>query len=525
MSMNHALSLSVKEHSCYHNTDQGQKYYNGIVNFLDSKEIHSMKLSGLEQELEKRGRELMRILLQEHLDKMSHSSCDQPVCGFDGTDRPNARPHDRKIETVFGTVTTKRDGYGSKGVASLHPLDAKLNIPPERYSHELRRRVAENAAKSSFDETVETINKTTSGHIPKRQIEELTQRAALDFDAFYETRQYNPLNVADTGPILVITTDGKGVVMHEQDLREHTRKAAQNRKPQMGTRLSKGEKKNAKRMATVAAVYTTNPLQREPQDLIPGNTHKLDKEKSPRPEQKRVWASLEKTAEEVIGSAFKEAFHRDPSMEKHWVALVDGENQQLRILGNMAKQQGVDLTIIVDIIHVIEYLWKAGRAFHPKSGTELEKWVHHRLLRILEGKAGLTAGGMRRSATLRKLSDKQREPVDKCATYLKNKAPYLKYDRYLNQGLPIATGVIEGACRHLVKDRLDITGAKWRLTSAEAVLRLRALRSSNDFDEYWDFHEICEYERNHQALYKDGEVPQTTLPQSFCRIGHLRVIK
>ena len=204
---------------------------------------------------------------------------------------------------------------------------------------------------------------------------------------------------------------------------------------------------------------------------------------------------------------------------------MDGENQQLRILGGMAKKQGIDLMIIVDIIHVIEYLWKAGRAFHPKSGPELEKWVQYRLLKILEGKAGLMAGGMRRSATLKKLTDKQRESVDTCATYLKNKAPYLKYNRYLDMGFPIATGVIEGACRHLVKDRMDITGAKWRLTSAEAVLRLRALRSSNDFDEYWDFHEACEYKRNHQMLYQDGDVPTTNLPKSLPRRDHLRVIK
>ncbi len=524
MSMNTVLNLSVVEHPYDHTNDQGREYYDGIVNFLDSEENHSMKLSGLEQELEKRGRELMRILLQKHLNKLGPSRCEQSVCGSDGIDRPNVRSHDRKIETVFGTVSTSRAGYGNEGVASLHPLDAQLNLPPERYSLELRRRVAENAAKSSFDETLESIEKTTGGHIPKRQVEELAQRAAQDFDTFYKTRQYNTSEEATTGPILVITADGKGVVMHEQDLREQTRKAAQKRKPQMETRLSKGEKKNAKRMATVAAVYTIDTFQRTPQDLLAGN-NKADKEKSPRPEQKRVWASLEKSAEQVIESAFSEAFHRDPCQEKHWVALVDGENQQLRILQRMAKKQGVDLTIIVDIIHVIEYLWKAGRAFYPKSGPELEEWVQYRLIKILEGKAGLMAGGMRRSATLKKLTNKQRKTVDTCATYLKNKAPYLKYHRYLDLGFPIATGVIEGACRHLVKDRMDITGAKWRLTSAEAVLRLRALRSSNDFDEYWDFHEACEYKRNHQKLYADGEVPPTKLPQFLSKRDRLRVIK
>lgn len=183
MSMNATLALSFVERP----NDQGREYYDGIVNFLDSEECHSMKLSGLEQELEKRGRELMRILLQEHLNKLSPSLCEQAVCGSDGIDRPRVRSHERKIETVFGTVSSNRAGYGNEGVASLHPLDAQLNIPPERYSLELRRRVGENAAKNSFDETLETIDKTTGGHIPKRQVEELAQRAARDFDAFYDT--------------------------------------------------------------------------------------------------------------------------------------------------------------------------------------------------------------------------------------------------------------------------------------------------------------------------------------------------
>lgn len=191
----------------------------------------------------------------------------------------------------------------------------------------------------------------------------------------------------------------------------------------------------------------------------------------------------------------------------------------------LAKAKGIDLTIIVDVIHVTEYLWEAGRAFYPKSGPELEKWVQHRLLKILHGKAGHMAGGMRRSATRKGFSDKEREPVDKCATYLLNKSSYLGYNRYLAEGLPIGTGVIEGACRHLVKDRMEITGAKWTLNGAEAVLRLRALRASKDFDAYWTFHEECEYKRNHQAHYANGTVPSVTASKVPAMGSHLKIIK
>jgi hypothetical protein len=323
----------------------------------------------------------------------------------------------------------------------------------------------------------------------------------------------------------VTSVDGKGVAMLTRDLREQTRKAAEARAHKMGKRLSKGEKKNAKRMATVATVYTVAPFVRAPEDVVAEASCTLARTPRPRPERKRVWASLEKEPGQVIEQALAEAHHRDPEYEKTWVALVDGNKTQIRELRRIARENNFDLTIVVDIIHVIEYLWTAGRAFHCASGPELENWVRHRLLEILRGKAGLMAGGMRRSATLRGLSAKAREPVDTCAHYLLEYSPYLQYDRCLSQGLPIATGVIEGACRHLVKDRMDVTGARWSLTGAEAVLRLRALRSSKDFDEYWAFHEAREYERTHQVFYAGGIVPPTSVSHSTVNRDHLKVIK
>ena len=505
--------------------DQARQEFEHIVDYLDSKETSEMTHSELERELEKKGRELMRKLLQEHLDNRSPGQCDDPpVEGADGVVRSRVRLQDRELETVFGTVSIERAGYAQQGVKSLHPLDAELNLPDERYSLELRRRVAEEAAKSSFDETLESIRNNSGGHIPKRQIEELVRRAARDFDVFYEMRTAKSTVDQQTASVLVMSVDGKGVVMRMEDLREQTRKAAIKRTHKMGTRLSKGEKKNAKRMATVAAIYTICPFVRTPEELI-GKSASPRAGPRPRPEQKRVWASIEKTPEAVIEELLREAHYRDPVDEKTWVALVDGNKSQIRILRRLAKKNGLDLTIIVDVIHVIEYVWDAGRAFHPASGSELESWVEHRVLEILRGKAGFVAGGMRRSATLRGLSSNQREPIDTCARYLLNHSSYLRYDHYLSQGFPIATGVIEGACRHLVKDRMEVTGARWSLAGAEAVLRLRALRSSHDFDEYWLFHEAKEYERNHRGLYANGIVPPTFKPRPTRQRCHLKAIK
>jgi hypothetical protein len=474
---------------------------------LSSKESLEMRHSDLERMLEREGRELLRRLYQSHLDVRGPGPAEEPVVGSDGIERTHCRLHARRLMTVFGEVEVDRLGYGARGVTSLHPLDAALNLPEEKYSLEVRRRVAESVAKNSYDEAVDTLAKATGAPVPKRQVEQLAARAARDFDAFYQARQVEPDPDASrsTGELVVITADGKGVVMRTEDLREETKKAAEERQHKLSKRLSKGEKKNAKRMATVAAVYTITPFIRTPEDIVKElSPIKEVGGERPRPEDKRVWASLEKSPEEVIEEAMHEALHRDPCLLKKWVALVDGNPTQLRILGEMAKEHGVQLQVVLDLVHVLEYLWKASYSFNLEGTAEAEAWVTERLLQILQGRSSNVAGGIRRSATLRKLDGEARKAADECANYLLKYSEYLRYDSYLAQGLPISTGVIEGACRHLVKDRMDITGARWSLQGGEAVLKLRSLRASRDFEEYWSFHEMQELKRHHEAQYADG---------------------
>jgi hypothetical protein len=195
-----------------------------------------------------------------------------------------------------------------------------------------------------------------------------------------------------------------------------------------------------------------------------------------------------------------------------WVALVDGNETQLGDMLECAPHDGVELTLIVDLIHVLEYVWKAAWAFHAEGSREAEQWVSERLLEILRGHASLVAGGMRRSATRQGLKAKERAAVDDCADHLSKYSAHLHYDEYLAAGLPIATGVIEGACRPLIQDRMGITGARWSLRGAEAVLRACALRSSGDFDEYWAFHQEAELTRNHLSRYAEGRSPGTQPP-------------
>lgn len=232
----------------------------------------------------------------------------------------------------------------------------------------------------------------------------------------------------------------------------------------------------------------------------------------PRPEDKRVWASLAHPPEVVIDHAFAEATRRDPRHRKRWCALVDGNRFQLDHLHLAAADYGVELTIVLDLIHVTEYLWQAAWALHQEGDSAAEAWVSKRLLEILRGHSSQAAAGMRRSATLRGLSEKQRAPLDKCAGYLLKYRAYLHYDEYLAAGLPIATGVIEGACRYLVKDRMELTGARWRLAGAEAVLRLLACARAVTLTSTGSSTSRKEYARAHAARYANGEVPAPQLP-------------
>jgi hypothetical protein len=181
--------------------------------------------------------------------------------------------------------------------------------------------------------------------------------------------------------------------------------------------------------------------------------------------------------------------------------------------------------MLIDIIHVLEYLWGAGRALHGEGTPESQSWVTKRLRALLEGKdIGQMAAGMRRSATMRKLPQTLRKPVDKCADYLLKYSSLMNYAQALDAGLPISTGVIEGVCRYLVRDRMDITGARWSVDGAETVLRLRALRASGDFDEYWCFHEACELRRNHLVRYADKAMPERPAAGQTPSRAHLRLV-
>ena len=236
--------------------------------FLSSREALQMSESDLERELHRRSQELMRKLLEGHLDQRSPGEAAGPVEGADGVERRERRVHGRRLETIFGTVGVERLGYARAGHDSLHPLDASLNLPPERYSLEVRRRVAEAAASRSFDEALFELSRNTGAEVPKRQAEQLVVRAAEDFDAFYEARRAAAGEPAAEESVVVLTFDDKGVVLHREDLREATRKAAEKRRRQREqlspfNRLKPGHYAECRTMRSRLRIFLPSTCQKE----------------------------------------------------------------------------------------------------------------------------------------------------------------------------------------------------------------------------------------------------------------------
>jgi len=487
-----------------------RELFETLVRFLDGTPAAGLSHGALEDQLNTEGRGLIRQLFQDHLTLRAQTEQAEPrldVTGADGVRRGRVEPgHARELLTVFGTVQVNRLAYRAPEQPNLHPADAALNLPTERQSHGIRRLAAVEAARGSFDETQLAIGRATGQKVGKRQLEQLADRAAVDFEAYYAKRLPPE---GQPGDLLVLSCDGKGIVMRPGALRPQTAKAAAKASPKLKTRLSKGEKSNRKRMAEVGAVYDATPAVRTVADIMPSSDAERDAATAgPTAANKWLTASVEQSTSTVIGTIFDEAVRRDPRHQRTWVVLVDGNGHQLDRIAAEASAREVTISVVVDFVHVLEYLWKAAWCFFREADPAAEAWVAAKAREVLRGHATAVAGAIRRTATNRTLTKADRKGADACAKYLTNLAPHLDYPTALSHGWPIATGVIEGACRHLVKDRMDITGARWGLPGAEAVLKLRALRCNDDFDDYWPFHLAQERQRNHQNRYANDLIPQ-----------------
>lgn len=467
----------------------------------------SLDHAALEEEVDTRGNELLRRMVQGWLDERSHAD-ERKHAQASPRDGVSVRSYTRQIETGFGLVALRRVGQKVAGQHATFVLDKQLNLPADRYSHPLRRRVVEEARDRAWDNAVERVDRTTGGHVPKRQAQELAIKATQDVDEFYKHRE--PPKSLGGAALLLGSSDCKGVRMLPRALRPATQKAAAAEKAEASHGDPMQRKKlrsHDKRMATVTAVWEQQPEPRVATGIVSelnrGPKDPKDK-KAPkgvaRPENKRVSASLKRNVPASVAEMFDEFDRRDPTRLREVCVLVDGdEHQQTAILAEGRKHKR-SFRLVLDIIHVIHYLWLAGFALSHRKRKATNLWMSTHLMMLLTRPVAELIAAIETAATTKTLSARENKSVNKALCYLRRNAPFLDYPTYLALGLPIATGLIEGACRHLIQDRLGITGAKWGLEGAEAMLRLRALHSSGDWDEYWRYHLAKERQRNYQNV-------------------------
>jgi len=261
------------------------------------------------------------------------------------------------------------------------------------------------------------------------------------------------------------------------------------------------ERPGVKRAACAGAVYTTAPFVRTPEDVVDEVRRKERAAQRPPPQGKVVWAEMrqEIEGEEVSGreavwaDMCAELDRRDPTQKQAVIVLCDGERSLWTTFAAMLTRPHVG---ILDLWHALTYLWLAAKVFHG-SKKAWEAFVTARLRLLLEGKVRGVIKGLKQMGTQRGLTGDKRRTLAKVVGYFENNRAHMRYDVYLREGYPIGSGVIEGACRHVIKDRMERAGMLWTLAGASALLRLRVVHTNGHWDEYQEYRIL----RDQQELY------------------------
>jgi hypothetical protein len=463
-----------------------------------------------------RGRELLRGVIQLGLDGQAAAEVRVPqVTGADGVPRRQARRGQaRAVVTRLGEVTVRRIGYraGIRGVPSLFPRDAVLNLPPCGYSWGLQRLAVMSCRAVAFEQGHAFVRAATGVSVGGRQLEQIVTAAAADAERFCQDPgrpRDEPLLPAagpEGGlPPLGLSADGKGVAMRPEARRRRAR-APGRRVRAFRKRTGTGEKKGHRRMAETGCVFDViapGGPPRTPEQIMTGEPG--GPARGPRAVNR--WYACDITAgrDVTIGKIFDEAGRRDPGHLRPWIALADGDSYQLGLIRAQAAARGITVAIVIDFIHVLGYLRKAAWCFHPPRDPAMEDWVTAQGLDILHGRVQDVITRIRQlAADHPPQRSEHAKIISATLSYLENKQPFMDYPAALANGWPISAGVIEGACRHLVADRMGITGARWGLPGAQAMLWLRAIAASGDGDAYWNWHIQQEHHRNHLSRYHDS---------------------
>jgi hypothetical protein len=404
--------------------------------------------------------------------------------------------HSREYTSIFGEFQLDRYVYGRGEGRKIEmiPLDARLAMPESKFSYLLQDWDQSLTMEEPFEKVTSVVQKILGLNQHVDSLERMNRHMSEAVESFHLQQAAPPAE--EEGPILVETADGKGVPIR--------RPASA---PPIESHQSKsGPKPGAKRMATLGSVYSIAPHVRLPEEVVeslfrePGAPR--EKSNRPRPQHKRVRACLNHRASDdneihggaaIFGWIGDEVAARNPDGAKPVVSIMDGQESLWNLRD--VSQEDVPTIDILDLLHATPRLWEAAHLFHSPGSRLAERFVRQRVLRVLKGEVSSVIVGLRRLATINKLNGKKRKKIDTITNYFAKNQHRMRYHEYLAAGYPIASGVIEGACRHVVKDRLERTGMTWTVPGAQAMLSLRCIHLSELWDEFTNFRVQSETER------------------------------
>lgn len=387
-------------------------------------------------------------------------------------------PHTRRYVSIFGEFRLARTVYGSREGQALEfvPLDNRWQLPQSVFSYVLQDWDQALAVEQAFSQVNQTIARMLKLKQSVDSLEGMNQQLAQDVGWFREEQGSPP--PAEEGQIVVVTADCKGIVMRGQAT------------PTVcGGQRPAGERVNGKRMATVGAVYTVDPYVRTAADVVAALFRDPDYEAAPRPEpcHKRVWASLPQETPQPRSSIavvsdwlWWEFAQRNPQLTRPTVCLCDGQEALWQACD--AAVLDPDRVDILDLLHVTPRLWQTAKLLYGEKGQEVVPFVRQRVTQVLEGKVETVLRSLRRLGVERGLKGAKKKALTRLCGYFRKNRQRMRYDVYLQAGYPIASGVIEGACRHLIKDRMERAGMHWTPAGAQAMLDLRSLWIGGDWE-------------------------------------------
>jgi len=456
-----------------------------LIDFVSGEQAQTATADHIEQSLFRQmlklGAKLLLLFFVVRAQKCSRESIQME----EGQELPYHSEKKRIYFSIFGKIPFWRPYFYETGVQGQSPLDAELSLGSDRYSDFLREMSEYLSVYVAYSKAADIEERFLGVKLSTRVLQKIIDEDAVDVNTFYAQK---PPPLPDTeAEILVIQADGKGVPIVLETPAD----------PKI--RLSKGQKRGCKKEAIVTTVYTIACAPRTPEQVVASFFYqeqspsaKKAVSKRTKPQNKHVWATLE-GKDTALARLAKQVAPRQGSHILHKAALCDGcEALQSRI-----EIRFPDFNLILDFIHANEYLWKVANSLLGESNEQRTEWVANRTLHMLSGKTKQIIAEFRNQAQDKQCTSAQREKLTKTANYFERNLPYMDYSTYLLNGWPIASGVIEGACRHFVKDRFELSGMRWSQEGAENLLHLRAVAENEDWDDYHHFRK----RQRHARLY------------------------